>query len=130
MNIYVLVAGIIAAFAAIGHLTVGKKQFLLPMLSAGFDQVPKKVMHSVFHYITVFLVLSAFVLIMMGIRGSGCMFDPTLLLGFIGLNYLMFAIWQIIIALSSGISLLKMFQWIFWLLISIFSILGIYIMNC
>jgi hypothetical protein len=125
MNTYALIAGIIAAFATIGHFTMGKKLFLTPMLDAEFDNLAKKVMHSVFHYISVFLILSAFILIMMGIRGSGCMFDPTLVLGFIGVNYLFFALWQIVIALSSGISLLKMFQWIFWLIISVFSFLAV-----
>ncbi|MDB4583807.1 hypothetical protein N9164_11690 [Draconibacterium sp.] len=110
MNIYALIAGILAAFATLGHLTMGKKQFLMPMLNAEFDNLPKKVMHSVFHYITVFLLFTAFMLIMIGIRGSGCMFDPTLVLGFIGANYLLFAIWQIVIALSASISLFKMFQ--------------------
>jgi hypothetical protein len=108
---------------------MGKKHFLMPMLNAEFDNLAKKVMYSVFHYISVFLILSSFLLIMLGIRGSGCMFDPTLVVAFIGINYLFFAISQIIVALSARISLLKMFQWVFWLLISIFSFLGIYIMN-
>lgn len=125
MNIYILIAGILAAFATIGHLTIGKKQFLNPMLAADFDNLSKKVMHSVFHYITVFLLLSALVLIMVGIRGSECMFDPTLFLGFVAANYFLFAVFQIVIAFSAGISLLKMFQWIFWLLIAIFAVGGI-----
>lgn len=100
------------------------------MIDAEFDGLAKKVMHSVFHYITVFLILSAFMLIMMGFRGSGCMFDPTLVLAFIGTNYFLFAVCQIIIATTAKISLLKMFQWIFWLLISAFSFLGVYVANC
>ncbi|MCY1721228.1 hypothetical protein OU798_12795 [Prolixibacteraceae bacterium Z1-6] len=54
MNTYAVIAGVLAAFASIGHLTIGKKQFLQPFLDAEFDHLAKKVMHSVFHYITVF----------------------------------------------------------------------------
>jgi hypothetical protein len=130
MNIYTLIAGLLAAFATIGHLTIGKKQFLNPMLAADFDVLPKKVIHSVFHYITVFLLLSALMLIVIGVRGSSCMFDPTLLLVFIGANYFLFAVFQIIIAVAAKISLLKMFQWIFWLLIAVFAIGGVCTSAC
>lgn len=125
MNLYAIVAGVLALFATIGHLTIGKKQFLNPMLNAEFDQLAKKVMHSVFHYITVFLLLSAYMLIMPGIRGSECMFNPTLLFGFIGANYFLFAVFQIAIALRAKISLLKMFQWMFWILIAVLSFLAV-----
>lgn len=124
MNTYAIIAGIIALFASIGHLTVGKKQFLRPMLDASFDVLAKKVMHTVFHYITVFLFLTAYILLMPGIRGENCAIDPTPVFGFLGMNYLLFAVAQIIIALRAKISLIKMFQWIFWILISVFSFLA------
>lgn len=129
MNLYAVVAGVISLFAAIGHLTIGKKQFLTPMLNADFDQLAKKVMHTVFHYITVFLLLSAYMLIMPGIRGSECMFNPTLLFGFIGANYLLFGISQIVIVLRAKLSLLKMFQWMFWVLIAVLSFLAVGVSN-
>jgi hypothetical protein len=52
--------------------------------------------------------------------------NPALLVRFIALNYAAFAVAQIIIALSSTIrnSLLKLFQWIFWILIAVFSWIG------
>ena len=124
MNVYAVIAGVLALFASIGHLTIGKKQFLLPMMNADFDKLAKKVMQSVFHYISIFLFLSAYMLIMPGIRGENCMIDPTPLFAFIGMNYLLFTIGQIIIALRAKISLLKMFQWIFWILIAGFCFLA------
>lgn len=124
MNIYAVVAGVLALFAAIGHLTIGKKQFLSPMMNAEFDSLAKKVMQSVFHYISVFLFLTAYILIMPGVRGANCVIDPTPVFGFIGVNYLLFAIAQIIVAFRAKISLLKMFQWIFWILISAFSFMA------
>lgn len=124
MNIYAVIAGVLALFAAIGHLTIGKKQFLAPMMNAGFDQLAEKVMQSVFHYISVFLFLSAYILIISGVRGANCAIDPIPVYGFLGMNYLLFAIAQVIIALRAKISLLKMFQWIFWILISAFAFLA------
>lgn len=127
MNTMVLIAGILAAMATLGHFTMGVKMYLRPLLASDLETIPKKVMHTVFHYISVYMTLSSWMLIMIGIRGDGCMFDPTLVLSFIGMNYALFAVTQIIIALASGIdrALLKMFQWTFWLLIAAFTFMGI-----
>ena len=122
----VLIAGILAAMATLGHFTMGVKLYLRPLLASDMDAIPKKVMHTVFHYISVYMTLSAWMLIMIGIRGEDCMFDPTLVLSFVGMNYALFAVTQILIALTSKISgaLFKMFQWIFWVLIAVFSFLA------
>lgn len=126
MNVMVLIAGIIAAVATIGHLTAGSKMYLKPFLNSDLEIIPKKVIHSVFHYISVYMALSAFMLFMIGIRGDACLFDPTMVLSFIGTNYALFAIVQVVIAIHSRIpgALLKMFQWIFWVLIALFVFLG------
>jgi len=122
----VLIAGIIAAMATLGHFTAGNKLYLKPFLACDLDPLPKNVILSVFHYISVFQVLSSFMLIMIGIRGDECLYDPTLVLSFIGFNYAMFAIVQVVIALTSSVQggLFKMFQWIFWAFISLFIFLG------
>jgi len=127
MNTMVLIAGILAAMATLGHFTMGVKLYLRPLLASDMDAIPKKVMHTVFHYISVYMTLSAWMLIMIGIRGEDCMFDPTLVLSFIGMNYALFAVTQILIALTSKISgaLFKMFQWIFWVLIAVFTFMGV-----
>ncbi len=125
MNVTVFIAGIIALFATIGHFTMGRKQFLKPMLNAEFDLVAKKVMHSVFHYVSVFLILSAFFLTMIGARGANCVIDPFILLFFLGASYVLMAVWQVIIALLAKVSLLKMFQWMIWLVIGVLIFAGI-----
>jgi len=66
MNWLVLTSGIVAAFCTVGHFAIGSKQFLQPMLQASFDDVSKKVMHCVFHYVSVYLVLSTIFLIAVG----------------------------------------------------------------
>ena len=125
MNWLVFIAGLFGLFAVFGHFTMGKSRFLKPMLDASFDDVPKKIMHSVFHYISVFMVLSTGALILVGV---GVDFNTTtsLLVQFIALNYILFAIAQVAIALTSGIpgALTKMFQWVFWVIIAVLAWLG------
>ena len=125
MNWFVIGAGIVALFATVGHFLMGSKDFLNPMLNASFDPVPKKVMHSVFHYVSVFLTLSALALLAIGF---GLISDnqPSLLVRFLALNYAFFAIWQIVIALNSGIEkgVFKLFQWVFWAIIAILAWFG------
>lgn len=125
MNWFVLISGLFAAFVVIGHFVVGGKEYLKPMLDASFDEIPKKVMHCVFHYVSAYLILSALALLMIGF-GIGSKGDTTLLTRFIALNYAVFAVWQIILALSSNIpnGVFKMFQWILFALIAVFAWIG------
>ena len=125
MNWLILIAGLFTLIAVIGHFTMGAKSFLKPMMDASFDQVAKKVMHSGFHYVSVFLVLSGAALILAGF-GYSFNLDSTLLIRFIALNYSLFAVTQIIIALTSGIpkSMTKLFQWVFWIVIAVLAWIG------
>ncbi len=125
MNGYILTAGVFALATVFGHFAVGSKQFLKPMLAAEFEPIPKKVMHCVFHYVSSYLVLSAAALLSIGSgiwsgSGSGA------IVIFIALNYVAFAIWQIVLAVKSGIpnGIFKLFQWIPFIFIAVFSILG------
>ncbi len=126
MNGFILIAGIFAGFTTIGHFTMGSKSYLKPMLKADFDIIAKKVMHGVFHYISVFLIVSSLVLLGAGV-GLKIVEIPTLLLHFIAFNYAGFALVQIAIALTSKVqnSVFKMFQWTFFSLIAVFIWLGI-----
>jgi hypothetical protein len=126
MNWLLFASGIFAAFTTVGHFVVGSKKFLNPMLEASFDDVPKKIMHCVFHYISVNLVLSTIVLIALGI-GISLDINPSLLVKFIAVHYLAYAIVQIIIALTSKIhnAMFKMSQWVFFILIAVFVWLGV-----
>ena len=125
MNWFLIIAGGFAGFATVGHFFIGSRNFLGPTLQASFDEVPKKVMHCLFHYVSAYLILSTIFLLAIGL-GFKLGGNPALLVRFIALNYAAFAVAQIIIALSSTIqnSLLKLFQWIFWILIAVFSWIG------
>jgi hypothetical protein len=121
----ILISGLATGFVNLGHFTVGRKDFLTPMLQADFAEVPKKVIHCVFHYVSVYVVLSFIVLIAIGL---GISFGPAeaLLVKFIAINYFLFAVTQIVIAATSNIpkGAIKLFQWILFLLIAIFAWIG------
>ncbi len=125
MNWFIISAGILGAFTTVGHFTMGTKEYLKPMLAASFDEVPKQVMRSVFHYVSVFLILSTLALLALGF---GFITDeqPSLLARFIALNYAFFAIWQLAIAATSGIpnGILKLFQWTFFVIIAVMTWIG------
>ncbi len=125
MNWFIFIAGIFAGFTTFGHFTVGSKSYLKPMLKADFDIISKKVMHCVFHYVSVYLILSSLVLLGAGIGLKNIDF-PTLLLHFIAMHFAAFAFVQLAIAMTSKIqkSLFKMFQWTFFILIAAFIWLG------
>jgi hypothetical protein len=125
MNWMILISGLAAGFVNLGHFTIGSRDFLKPMLQADFDDVPKKVMHCVFHYVSVYLILSFIVLMAIGLGFSFGTADK-LLVKFISINYFFFAITQIVIAAASNIpkGVIKLFQWIFFLIIVIFAWIG------
>ena len=125
MNWMILISGLAAGFVNLGHFTIGSKDFLKPMLQADFDEVPKKVMHCVFHYVSVYLILSFIVLMAIGLGFSFGTAD-TLLVKFIAINYFFFAVTQIVMAAASNIpkGVIKLFQWIFFLIIVIFAWIG------
>ena len=120
MNVYIFSAGIVATFATIGHFTYGRKMFLKPMLRAEFDPVAKRTMQIVFHYVSAFLIFSAYILLMTGFMGIACQFDPQMLHGFLLVVYLLMSITGKIMAWTSKIKggLFKMFQWIIWFVIA------------
>ena len=126
MNWPVLIAGVGAVFITLGHFTAGSKLYLQPMLQASFDDLPKKVNHCVFHYVSVYLVLSAIFLLLIGI-GYINPTDNSWLIKFIALNYGFFAVVQIVIAATSGIrsAIFKMFQWMLFVFVAVFAWVGI-----
>lgn len=126
MNYFIFASAILTLAAVIGHFTMGYKSYLKPVMDSDVDIVPKKVMQSIFHYVSVFLVLSTIILFA-GSHHSCPLYDYVHnMIKFIGIVYAFFAIIQIIIALNSGIpgGVFKLFQWVFWTLIAAGAILG------
>ena len=125
MDWLITISGIFALMTVAGHFTVGSREYLKPMLEATFDPVAKKVMHCVFHYVSAFLILSAAALLLIG-TGIINFQGSARLVQFIALNYAAFAVWQIILATTSDIprAAAKLFQWVFFILISVFALIG------
>jgi hypothetical protein len=125
MNWFLVVSGLVALFVVAGHFSMGRKNYLLPMMNASFDDVAKKIMQSVFHYSSVNLVVMAVLLLLIGF-GVTFTGGTRLLVQVIALHYSLFALVQLIIALSSKIdkSLMKMFQWLLFIIIAVFAWLG------
>ena len=125
MNWFVFSAGLLLSLMTVGHFAVGSKEYLKPMLNSDMSLVPKKIMQSVFHYISVFMILSSLILLASG-AGYFAFQEYNLVVKFISINLAGFAVWQIVIALSSGISgaLIKMFQWIMFFTIAVLAWMG------
>ena len=125
MNWIVFIAGLVGVFTTFGHFTRGVKQYLTPMLEAQIDQAPKQVMHSAFHCVSVFLLLSTAALLAIGV-GAFDEEETQLLVRFIATSYTLFAVWQIAIAVTSQIrrGIFKLSQWTFFILIAIIAILA------
>ena len=126
MNYLYLIAGILSLSASVGHFTMGSKDFLKPVLASGIEIIPKKVMHSLFQYMSVYLVLTTVILLMFSFGKTWFFQTEQDVAVFIGITYAGLAIVQIIIAVTSSIErgILKLFQWVFWLLIALFAIWG------
>jgi len=128
MNYIILTSAVVATFATIGHFAIGNKEFLKPVLDSNAPEIPKRVMQSVYHYMSVYLILTAVILITFSL-GENLVFENRAdVLKFIGFSYAGFAVAQFIIALTSSIKMgiFKLFQWILWLLIAVFALLGAY----
>jgi hypothetical protein len=125
MNGLLITAGLLATFCTAGHLVIGGQSFLKPMLQASFDEVPKKVMHCVFHFITVDFVMATVVLLAAGF-GVTFGINASLLVKYIAVQFAFFALTQVFMVSVSKIKggLFKIFQWTLFILIALFAWLG------
>jgi hypothetical protein len=128
MNVPVLLAGILAAATTVGHFVVGSPRYLRPVMDSDVDDVPRRIMQAVFHYVSVWLVLSSCVLLWQGV-GQATGFCGNTLITFIAAHYAAFAFVQLITTALSGIpnAVFRLFQWIPFLLIALLSLLGVYL---
>jgi len=126
MNIFLLTAGFFAAFMLIGHSTIGRRQFFLPMKEATFDPTAKRVMEFVWHMSTAALLLPPFILAYAGVKGvdgSGLGF----LITYIALQFALWGGVHFLVVSTSGLpgAIYKMFQWALFLMVGGFAFLGL-----
>jgi len=119
----IYVCAYLSVFMLIGHLTAGIKMYLNPMRESNTEEVAKNVMHAVFHYMTVAMLLSAVYLVSFAHDLFPISYD---VVRFIGIFYLTCGLMQMVMAVSAnGLKgLIKMFQWTMFLPIGILAILA------
>ena len=125
MNAYLMISASLAAFMLVGHSTIGRKQFFLPMVAADFDPVAKRVMEFVWHMSTVALFLPPFALAYAASDAAiAAELRPLVL--FLALQYGVIGTIHLIIAATLGISgaPLKLFQWILFMAVGATAWLG------
>ncbi len=125
MNILLLISGCLAAFMAVGHLTIGKKQFFDPMLGADFDPTSKRIMTFVWHMSTVSLLAAPTGLIYAAlIAGAGPVM--TVLAVFIGIQFLVIGALHLFLVATSHLpgAVYKQFQWMLFLAVGMTALMG------
>jgi len=112
MNVLLLISGALAAFMVLGHSTIGRRQFFLPMLDATFDPTAKRIMGFVWHMSTVTLVAAAAALIYAGLApGDGATRGP--LAFYVAAQFLAYGAVHLIVVSTSKLpgAVYKQFQW-------------------
>ena len=126
MNGFLIASGLVASFMLVGHSTIGRKQFFLPMLGADFDPVAKRTMEFVWHMSTAALVLPPVVLLYAGFSGAEAE-APTLVVAYLGLQFLAWGVVHFAVTATSGIqgAVYKMFQWMLFLAVGGLAMAGV-----
>jgi hypothetical protein len=136
MKIMIVLSGVMALAVAIGHVVVSSKS-LSSRLKEDSDTGEANASKCMFHYVSVFLVISAIALLMMGFevrKGS----PAQLLTRFIALNYAALAVVQFLFAKSSTSTVIqlfteqsklpgaakKIFQWLIFAAIAVLAWVG------
>lgn len=124
MDIKVFIAGVLALLVVLGHFLAGIRWYLNPMLASNTELVPKATMQCVFHYVSVFLVLSAVILMLIGSGGMDLLMSQ-LLVKYIGTNFILFGLVQIVYSLVNKVPkpFVTMFQWTLFLPIGILCLM-------
>lgn len=126
MNAYFLVSGGLAAFMLVGHSTIGRKQFFLPMLGADFEPTSKRIMEFVWHMSTVALVLPPVALIYAGVDATAGA-SMKLLIGFLAAQFAAWGVVHLVLVGTSGLpgAIYKQFQWSLFLAVAASAVAGL-----
>ncbi len=127
MNLFYSIAAVICLCACVSHFYFGYRRQVVPMLESPFDLDAKTSLVTTYHGVSVFLSLSTLVIIACAFEVISSMHGFGLVL-FIAMNYGILGIWQIYIAKMSDLEkpFKSQFQWMLYMLIAVFSLLGLY----
>ncbi|MFF5705238.1 hypothetical protein ACFY7H_22460 [Streptomyces sp. NPDC012794] len=124
MNGWLLAAGITALAVAAVHVVAGHRDVVSPLLSCGLADEPKRVLHAVWHMVSVDLLLSGLGLLYLavanGTPGTG------LVAWFVAAHFVAYAAAFLVVTLSVGWPgpLLRLPQWILLLPVAFLAAAG------
>ncbi|MFD3326782.1 hypothetical protein [Streptomyces sp. NPDC058701] len=111
MNGWLLAAGITASGVAAAHIAGGHRDVVRPLLACGLSDEPKRVLHAVWHMVSIDLVLSAAALVHLALAGATSATGP--LAWFVAAHFLAYTVAFLVVTLSVGWPkpLLRLPQW-------------------
>jgi len=112
MNVLLLISGALAAFMVVGHSTIGRRHFFLPMQATTFDPTAKRIMGFVWHMSTVTLIAAAVALIYIGLTPAGTAGNGLLAL-YVAVQFLAYGAVHLLLVSTSKLpgAVYKQFQW-------------------
>lgn len=123
MNYFLLSSGIISLLGCVGHFTLGYNDYIRPVLQSDIDVIPKKIVLCIYHYMSVFMVITTILLLSFAFNQYLIFENVTDAVKVLVISYVGFAVAGFLISTKVGI--FKLFQWIFWMLIAVLSFLGL-----
>lgn len=124
MNGWLLAAGITAVGVAAVHIVGGRRDVVHPLLSSGLADEPKRVLHAVWHMVSIDLMLSGLALLYLsltdGTPGTG------LVAWFVAAHFIAYAAAFLVVTLSVGWPrpLIRLPQWILLLPVAVLAAAG------
>ncbi|MGW7130666.1 hypothetical protein ACWGIA_20285 [Streptomyces bobili] len=124
MNGWLLAAGITALGVAAVHIVGGHRDVVRPLLSCGLADEPKRVLHAVWHMVSIDLVLSGLALFYLSLADG--MSDTGLVAWFVAAHFIAYAAAFLVVTLSVGWPrpLLRLPQWILLLPVAALAAAG------
>ncbi|MCH9808742.1 MAG: hypothetical protein K0U74_13515 [Alphaproteobacteria bacterium] len=121
LNPWLSAAGVAAAFAALIHFFAGGREIARPLLEAGdIAPIPKYTNYYCWHLVTIILIAmsAGFFYAAWDPHSVGLSVTWTLVAA-------AFAIWSLGLSMWKGLSPLEMLQWVFFVPIVLFGLVGI-----
>ncbi|MGW7457198.1 hypothetical protein [Streptomyces sp. NPDC054797] len=124
MNGWLLAAGITAFGVAATHIAAGHRDVVRPLLSCALTDEPKRVLHAVWHMVSVDLVLSAAALVYLALAGGTSATGP--MAWFVAAHFLAYSAAFLVVTFAVGWSkpLLRLPQWILLLPVAVLAAAG------
>ncbi|MEV4947868.1 hypothetical protein [Streptomyces sp. NPDC053755] len=124
MNGWLLAAGVTALGVGAVHIAGGHRDVVRPLLSCGLADEPKRVLHAVWHMVSVDLMLSGLALLCLALRDGTA--GAGLVAWFVAAHFLAYAAAFLVVTLSVGWSrpLLRLPQWILLLPVAVLAAAG------